>query len=39
MLKIQIKHNINILLKNVNWSCNHKDPKAYTEYSNNMQDV
>ena len=36
-----MKQNVNISLKNVKKIGleYHQDPKAYTEYSNNMQDV
>ena len=41
MLTIQIQQNINILFKNEGkkWSWNLKDQKAFTEYSNTMQNV
>ena len=39
MLKIQMKQNINILLKKCENNGSLKDPKAFIEYSNNMQDV
>ena len=40
MLRIHRKQNINILLKNVKIGLgNLKDPKAFIEYSNNMQDI
>ena len=41
LFRIQMKQNVNISLKNVKKIGleYHQNPKAYTEYSNNMQDV